>query len=192
MHPQFWLTSCSKCPVKSKPCKPPFKQGLCGFICFPDWDYVYCFLASLRRVVGRTLNDLYFRYFWPELLAKLRRRTTGLFLTLACSVHPIEYNPGACFSKVPKLFGPISGATILFISSQRRGSKPSNLYPLVFSYNKNLLNCYIPRLSLRKTSSVIGWFLVTCPWSNSNISRPGYNCAVVVPACRIQPHLISV
>ena len=24
-------------------------------------------------------------------------------------------------------------------------------------------------------STVIGWFLVTCPWSNSNVSRPGYN-----------------
>ena len=34
--------------------------------------------------------------------------------------------PGACFSKVPKLFGPISGTTIPFISSQRRGSKLSN------------------------------------------------------------------
>ena len=34
--------------------------------------------------------------------------------------------PGARFSKVPKLFGSISGATIPFISSQRRGSKPSN------------------------------------------------------------------
>ena len=33
---------------------------------------------------------------------------------------------GVCFSKVPKLFGPISGVTISFISSQRRGSKPSN------------------------------------------------------------------
>ena len=32
--------------------------------------------------------------------------------------------PGACFSKVPKLFGPISEATNPFISSQRRGSKP--------------------------------------------------------------------
>ena len=28
-------------------------------------------------------------------------------------------------------------------------------------------------------SIVIGWFLVTCPWSNSNVTRPGYNCAVV-------------
>ena len=34
--------------------------------------------------------------------------------------------PGACFSKVPKLFGSLSGATIPFISSQRRGSKHSN------------------------------------------------------------------
>ena len=34
---------------------------------------------------------------------------------------------GPCFSKVQKLFGPISGATISFISSQRQGSKPSNL-----------------------------------------------------------------
>ena len=30
----------------------------------------------------------------------------------------------------------------------------------------------IPRLSLNKASSVIGWFLVTCPWSNTNVSRP--------------------
>ena len=32
----------------------------------------------------------------------------------------------ACSSKVSKLFEPISGATIPSISSQRRGSKPSN------------------------------------------------------------------
>ena len=29
-------------------------------------------------------------------------------------------------------------------------------------------NCYIARLSLNKMSTVIGWLLVTCPWSNSN------------------------
>ena len=39
--------------------------------------------------------------------------------------------------------------------------------------------CYIPRLSLSKTSVVFGWFLVTCPWSNLNVSRLGYNWAVV-------------
>ena len=44
-------------------------------------------------------------------------------------------------------------------------------------YNKYV--CYIARLSLNKMSTVIGWFLVTCPWSNSNVSQPEYNCAVV-------------
>ena len=39
--------------------------------------------------------------------------------------------PGACFSKVPKLFGAISGATTAFISSQCRGSKPSNFAVLL-------------------------------------------------------------
>ena len=39
----------------------------------------------------------------------------------------------ACFSKVSKLFGPISGATIFFISSQRRGSKPSKFIALLLS-----------------------------------------------------------
>ena len=34
--------------------------------------------------------------------------------------------PGAYFSKVPKLLGPISGATISFISSPCRGSEPLN------------------------------------------------------------------
>ena len=34
--------------------------------------------------------------------------------------------PVACFSKLPKLFGPISGVTILNISSQRWGSESSN------------------------------------------------------------------
>ena len=34
--------------------------------------------------------------------------------------------PGACFSEVPNHFEPISCATIPSISSQQRGSKPSN------------------------------------------------------------------
>ena len=36
-------------------------------------------------------------------------------------------------------------------------------------------NCYIPRLLLNKTSTVIGWFLIMCSWSNSNVSQLGYN-----------------
>ena len=42
-------------------------------------------------------------------------------------------------------------------------------------YNKY---CHIPRLSLNKTSTVTGWFLVMCFWSNLNVSRTGHNRAV--------------
>ena len=46
-----------------------------------------------------------------------------------------------------------------------------------FSVYKHV--CYIARLSLNKMSTVIGWFLVTYPWPNSNVSWLGYNYAVV-------------
>ena len=45
-------------------------------------------------------------------------------------------SPGACFSKVPKLFGRISGDIILFVSSKRRRLEARNfavifvLFPL--------------------------------------------------------------
>ena len=53
--------------------------------------------------------------------------------------------------------------------------KITNYYTLNISYH------YIPRLSLNKTSTVIDWFLVIYPRSNSNVSQLGYNnnCAVV-------------
>ena len=49
----------------------------------------------------------------------------------------------------------------------------------ISSVPTNIRNCYILRLSLHKMSTMIGWFLVTCLWSNLNVSRPGYHCAVV-------------
>ena len=46
----------------------------------------------------------------------------------------------AMFHKSPELFGPFSGASIAFLSSQGCGSKPLKLCnPLGFSYIKNLL-----------------------------------------------------
>ena len=52
--------------------------------------------------------------------------------------------PEACFLKVPKLFGSISGATIPYISSQHRGSKQPNFAILLgFSYIKNMLKISI-------------------------------------------------
>ena len=49
--------------------------------------------------------------------------------------------PGFCSSKIPKLFGYISGATIPFICSQHQGSKPLMKLrnPLGFSSIKNIL-----------------------------------------------------
>ena len=49
------------------------------------------------------------------------------------------------------------------------------------NYNDKCI-CYIAGLSLNKISAAIAWFLVTCPWSNSNVFRPRYNCAVVARA----------
>ena len=70
---------------------------------------------------------------------------------------------------------------ILWNKSNEIGSMVCNLKsPCI-----HIKYCYTPRLSVRKTSIVIGWFLVTCPWSNSNVSRSGYNWAVVVRASHV-------
>ena len=59
--------------------------------------------------------------------------------------------------------------------------------------SQNEKYCYIPRLSPNKTSTGIGWFLVTCPWSNSNVSRPRYHRGVACASnttvvCLFSPH----
>ena len=51
--------------------------------------------------------------------------------------------PGACFSKVPKLFGRISGDIILFVSSKRRCLKARN-FAVIF--------IFIPFKTYEKTS----------------------------------------
>ena len=51
--------------------------------------------------------------------------------------------PGACFSKVPKLFGRISGDIILFVSSKRRRLEARN-FTVIF--------IFIPFTPYEKTS----------------------------------------
>ena len=53
------------------------------------------------------------------------------------------WGPGACFSKVPKLFGPISGDLILFVSSKRRRLEARN-FAVIF--------IFIPFTTYEKTS----------------------------------------
>ena len=76
--------------------------------------------------------------------------------------------PGASFSKVPKRFGPISGATILFISYLRNpgvvGHQLRN--PLVFCDIKNML-----RDQLFKTSGLQFENWIFGPEKFSGLSR---------------------
>ena len=44
-----------------------------------------------------------------------------------------HFSPGACFSKVPKLFGRISGDIILFVSSKRRRLEARN-FAIIFTF----------------------------------------------------------
>ena len=53
------------------------------------------------------------------------------------------HSPGACFSKVPKLFGRISGDTILFVSSKRRRLEARNFAVILI---------FIPFTTYEKTS----------------------------------------
>ena len=54
-------------------------------------------------------------------------------------------SPGACFSKVPKLFGRISGVMILFVSSKRRRLEARN-FAVIF--------IFIPFNNVRKKTAL--------------------------------------
>ena len=78
--------------------------------------------------------------------------------------------PGACFSKVPKLFGPVSEATIPFISSQcwvlnHQRSQSS----LCYTYIKNML-----KDQLFKTSGLLfeNWLFGPEKFSGLSRNRP--------------------
>ena len=67
--------------------------------------------------------------------------------------------------------------------AQKKKNFPSYLH------GSNKCSYYIPRLSVNKTSTVIGWFLVTCPWSNSNVW--GKNVQLL-PVCLVQQHVFAI
>ena len=66
----------------------------------------------------------------------------------------------------------------------------TNFKKILYDSNKGCY--YIARLSLNKLSTVIGWFLVMCPWSNSNVSRLGYTIAQLLPARRLRLFVFSI
>ena len=64
-------------------------------------------------------------------------------LTLTYSTAPVPRTSGACFSKVPKLFGLISGDIVLFVSSKLRRLEARN-FAVIF--------IFIPFTTYEKTS----------------------------------------
>jgi len=66
------------------------------------------------------IPSMYFTLGFKPFSLTIRRTLQTAYLLV------MTLRPGTCFLKVPKLFGPIPGATTAFMSSQRRGSKPSN------------------------------------------------------------------
>ena len=80
-----------------------------------------------------------------------------------------QLRPGARFSKVPKLFGRISGDLILFVSSQRRGLEARNfavisIFILFTTYEKKQLY----RVSVSEFCKLLFW-----PEKFSALSRNG-------------------
>ena len=85
--------------------------------------FVTSVILNIKESISATLRNHIINHvqFIQASLATYKQRLQSLNICKASRVAP-----AACFSKVPKVFGPISGATIPLISSQRRGSKPSN------------------------------------------------------------------
>ena len=137
-------------------------------------EIVYCqmpWMGSLAKTMTSNGKQLPAKYWpllqviigcswrWPDVVAGISVR---FFKICVCFV--LLYNK----------------ETVSFLSLESQSLRISGNKIHCSSGDQSLtVYCYIARLSLNKMSTVIGWFLVTCPWSNSNVSRPGYNCAVV-------------
>ena len=86
--------------------------------------------------------------------------------------------PGACFSKVPKLFGRISGGIILFVSSKRRRLEARNFAVILIfipfttyektSFTEKAGRSFTNGFSGPKSSRD---FRETCPWSQTFYER---------------------
>ena len=120
---------------------------------------------------------------WPLLhvIAGISARFSNFAFVLFCYITnhlmtgPLG-NSEFCFPRI-SMFSSTSSRETLSFSGSKIHSSPRDQS---LSVNWQVIKCcYIARLSLNKMSTVIGWFLVTCPWSNSNVSRSGYNCTVV-------------
>ena len=89
-------------------------------------DYCSSFIQSDLCFLALPLSSCCFHYTIPDKTARKQ--------ILADRRLQSTKQPGFRFLKVPKLVGPISGATIPFIFLQRRGPKPSKFTILLFFF----------------------------------------------------------
>ena len=125
--------------------------------CSIRWLVNWCCVESCHRSLvptdfpeNKTLGqfDRHSGFKWMQ-QNKSRFKSPRFHTLVSCLHH------GACFSRVPKLFRPISSATIPFISSQQRGSKPSNFATLLL-----FLHYQHVERSVFENKRIAGWQLV--------------------------------
>ena len=78
--------------------------------------------------------------------------------------------PMGCFFKFPKLLGPISGATIPFVSLEHVGSKPSN-FAIVLVFHA-LIICLKDQLFKTSGLQFYNWHFGPEKFSGLSINRP--------------------
>ena len=111
------------CSVSTLSVENPVETNIAYYLAYPKINTIFYILVPIRVYISEdTLPNL-------TTLSNTGGERTPLLssiteLTMRNCLHSLQ--GGACFSKFLKLCGLISGATISFISSQRRGSKPSS------------------------------------------------------------------
>jgi len=105
----------------------------------------FTFLMISRYFCSTKTLTLTLSIFWTDQSEWERRRQAiqPLLKHQPLEIQNIELRPGACFSKVPKFFGRISGDIIIFVSSKRSRLKARN-FAVIF--------IFIPFTTYEKTS----------------------------------------
>ena len=135
------------------------------------WPSVRLRWLDIGLVLFRLLTD------WDGVKVNKQSQQQAILTELAWSIKDLLY--GFCTNFSCGTQRVVSSGQDSFILPAHRAKHIVNGAFDLHAFHSNNSYCYIARLSLNKMSTVIDWFLVMCLWENSNVSRPGYNCAVV-------------
>ena len=110
------------------------------FRAFFGWHNSLCIFKT-KASRGTKLCSYFYFYslynIWKDQLYRISRSESYEWLFGPEKFSGLSRNgrlgPGACFSKVPKLFGRMSGDIILFVSSKRRRLEARN-FAVIFTF----------------------------------------------------------